>query len=375
MSEVSIAERAQVWDQKKKEKNERMRQLNEQREIQKCTFQPKIKRKKRVKGGSSGHAQQSEFLKEGLSEYFHRVERAKRMKAKGGVLGYKGHQLPELESRIRHEPKSYRKLDARSKSKNRSQKSGLKKGKRGYYREGSIKANQNVKDLRKRTLRGGNESERYPVDGEEKLIFSSNQQQLFPNMECRTEPGVLGRVGSPPSSTFSSKFYENLEIQKQNSHHMKQEGVGRNMNNNGGKISESGNLSGTDDDLDLQELLNRKKAKLMKKKKRKMGENENEGVKDSRHLRQFEMQTKCLVQGLFSSNETGQIGSLAEKNGGKKRKFSAKRANSGDLNGDEFKRVRSILFGYYFTIREYFVGKVPMYKYDILYITFGFETQ
>lgn len=309
VSEVSIAERAQVWDQKKKEKQERMRQENQQREIQKCTFKPKIKSQKRFQKLANSKAHQSEFLKEGLSEYFHRVQRAKRMKTEGGILGYKGQELPDLERKSRQKKKYSRSRTPRSK-KNPNQ--TFNKSKPRHPRKKSHTKNQMEKKLRA-SHREPNRDERFSPRKRE--VFTSNQDHLFKahhDQEENSEPEhYLHRVGSPPSSTFSSKYYEHGRHNDQNNFHKRR----HDRPNLDSSISQ--------DELDLKELLNRKKAKLMKKK-REFGiwnqeEIELEGnpeFGDSRKFRgakHFENQTKCLVQGLFSSNETGSLAQLGKK--------------------------------------------------------------
>ena len=77
---IDISERNLVWQNRKNQKMEKIRQEKEKEEKKNCTFKPKILGKNYVKK-DKGMAYTSEFVKEGLINHFNRIKMAKKKKS------------------------------------------------------------------------------------------------------------------------------------------------------------------------------------------------------------------------------------------------------------------------------------------------------
>lgn len=79
VSEVDISERGDVWRRNLKEKQERMKKELEIKNNEECTFAPKIKKKNKSALQKNKFEKTSAFMKDGLSGYFDRINRAKNL--------------------------------------------------------------------------------------------------------------------------------------------------------------------------------------------------------------------------------------------------------------------------------------------------------
>lgn len=81
-SEVDVSERNNMWQSKMKEKIQRMKGQQADMEVKDCTFQPQIEASKTSHKIHSAKnlVKTSEFMKEGLTDHFTRVEMAKQKK-------------------------------------------------------------------------------------------------------------------------------------------------------------------------------------------------------------------------------------------------------------------------------------------------------
>jgi hypothetical protein len=230
---VDISERGEVWERNKKEKRERMRRELEQKRNKNCTFVPKIKRFDRSKSANQKRDYNtSAFLKEGLNNYFQRIDRANKMKK-----GFHNNKPPPLERKVNLNK------SRRTPSRNQKRKKSLIKSKHDDSKyESRFKPMQMQKT--------------------EEEFFNSNQEQLF----------------------GSSKYKENNLNQHSRT-----------------KTENSGIRNEVLQDLSRREI--------------------QEGSPPSSYSTRihgpnmFAAQTKQLIQGLFSSNETGSLGLLGSKYG------------------------------------------------------------
>lgn len=82
-SEVDVSERNNMWQSKMKEKIQRMKGQQADMEVKDCTFQPQIEASKisHKIHSAKNLVKTSEFMKEGLTDHFMRVEMAKQKKS------------------------------------------------------------------------------------------------------------------------------------------------------------------------------------------------------------------------------------------------------------------------------------------------------
>ena len=234
MSEVDISERGQVWQRNKQEKQERMKKELNQKNNRNCTFIPKTSKSKSAHKKSNYNA--SRFVKEGLSEYFQRIERAKKLKNKSPIK----RNPPPLNpaSQINSNMKS-----------SRSNTSNPKYPTKKNYHHESNKYESKVRN--------------FEMQKTEEDIFKSNKHQLFGNVNSSRHNPDFQSHEIPVLTNISSRNpYSQDRILQDLS---KQTSIRGNSPPNS-----SGFASG-----------------------------------DTREQNAFAVNTKQLIQGLFSSNETG----------------------------------------------------------------------
>lgn len=87
-SDIDVIDRNQKWAQRREEKLQRLKQSVERQEQEECSFQPKIvrapnqqqKHSKKEEGSDDQQYYSSVFVKDGINNYFTRLEQARRMK-------------------------------------------------------------------------------------------------------------------------------------------------------------------------------------------------------------------------------------------------------------------------------------------------------
>ena len=87
-SDIDVIDRNQKWAQRREEKLQRLKQSVERQEQEQCSFQPKIvrslnqqqKHSKIEEGSDDQQYYSSVFVKDGINNYFTRLEQARRMK-------------------------------------------------------------------------------------------------------------------------------------------------------------------------------------------------------------------------------------------------------------------------------------------------------
>ena len=210
VSEVDISERGQVWERNKAEKREKMKRELEHKKNKQCTFVPKIRNYKKSRSANKKQYNASAFLKDGLSNYFQRIDRAKKMKK-----GNRRKTPPPLQAKRSPSKSSRRKIrksqQREEKYESRFRPMEMQKTDENFFESkheelfgsSQVKLKDNrqpVSEIRNQVLlelsRRAEGSPGHSSRAKQEHVFAAHTKQLMQGLFSSNETGSFGLLGS-----------------------------------------------------------------------------------------------------------------------------------------------------------------------------------